>query len=96
MDTDRNKAAESGSSSSVLLGPDSRLVYITCHLLSCIYAAAVVAAFIWLAYELRNGWVLLGLALCMRSYKHDFNRVKPLRKEKSSRPNIYSTTRRVV
>lgn len=62
---------------------DSRLVYITCHLMSGIHSAAVVAAFIWLAYELRNGWVLLALALCLRSYKHDFNRVSSKKRNSS-------------
>jgi len=74
---------EIGTPSSILAGPDSRLAYIVCHVLSTLYSAAVVAAFIWLAYELRSGWVLLGIALCMRSYTHDFNRVK-FRKPKPS------------
>ena len=56
--------------------------------MSFVYAAAVVAAFIWLAYELRTGWVLLGIPLCMRSYRHDYGRVEMSKKEKASCPNI--------
>lgn len=52
---------------------DSKLVYIACHLMNVVYHLLVVAAFIWLAYTLKNGWVLFGIALCTRSYRHDFN-----------------------
>jgi hypothetical protein len=61
---------------------DSKIVYITCHLISALYSLACVAGFLWLSFTLKSGWVLLGLALTMKSYRHDFNQIK-IRKYKT-------------
>lgn len=54
--------------------PDSKLVYISCHLISSLATITTIAGFLWLAYALKSGWVIWGLILCTSSYEHDFNK----------------------
>ena len=54
-------------------GQDSPAAYILCHLWCVLGNVTITLGLIWLSWNLRSPWVLLGLLL-LQNYKHDFNK----------------------